>query len=323
MVQAVDKYDALPQPCLTGGLFSRHDKWRWLVHARFGNWEKVLSLGDPACPLTLDLMQGNACQASTPFRHYAYGMAHIASGGSVKATIVKLEKLSQQSGPCTVGNIEMDSMAAINCALSLELTARDRFARGDMRGAAAVLANVTALLDHQRYMEPPLSYYSHWDCLGHVLYLLGELDAASAAFSKSLIYMPRSGWALKGLELVHIAKGDGSAAEAFRSEYRSAWVHSDVELASACPQFDSIAPTARASRDGYAMKPSPLMTLVVTPPKSTADTPSSALDSPIAWLIGGALLLALGIAIRPARRRLDSNTSRGSATSESAPLQPT
>ena len=59
------------------------------------------------------------------------------------------------------------------------------------------------------------------------------------AFHASLRTFPRSGWALYGLFDAYTDRNEPSAAEAWASQLHAAWVHADVELRSACPQFES------------------------------------------------------------------------------------
>lgn len=235
---AVGKHNALQAPLRWS--FNRQDKWSWLVQTRFGRWDRVLALGSPACLRTLDAAARTACMASLAWRYYAHGMALIATGGRADDIINQLSQQVDQQGP-RAASPALPSLHDLDASrlVRLELEGRQQLADGDARGAAAKLFNLTQLLSHLTPSDPPLYYYQAYDCLGHVHYINGELDKAISAFRKSL-EQKRSGWALKGLELAHAAKGRHAEAAAYRAEYFSAWVNADVALTSACPQFDSL-----------------------------------------------------------------------------------
>ena len=281
------RYGAFPRASSCFHMVTNYSGWESLVGIRFGRWNDVLQLGFPSC-------KGRAamswlCQRHLPAKLFAYGMAAeamISTDESIpidsNAALSKLAALSSRTNP-----------AATAVAGWHELSARRAVARGELELAIGLMRNLTVFLEDSLYTEPPTWYYPTWDCLGTLL-LRSPSSAARAAeavsaFEKSLSVFPRSGWALLGLSQAHTALGHTEHADAYRRQHEAEWAYADVDLLSACPQFDSEPPPPPRIRSG---PPTPPPHASSPQPGGTAKAPAAAKNG--AWVFGVGILMFAG-----------------------------
>jgi len=86
-------------------------------------------------------------------------------------------------------------------------------------------------------MEPEPWYYDPRECLGHVLLIRGEPEAALKEFAEALRHRPRTPWALIGAAQAVDALGNSTAANPWKLQFRASMKDADVSISSSCPQY--------------------------------------------------------------------------------------
>jgi tetratricopeptide (TPR) repeat protein len=196
----------------------------WLTLVRFGRWDEVLAIPQPAG--TNDFLVDRALW------HFTRGLALAAkgNGGAAEAeqralagiaSSEEAKKLSSPVFPVT------DVLSVANHWLS----GKTAGARGDARAMIEHLENAVAAEAGIPYMEP-----SYWPlpirpALGAALLQTGDAAKAEAVFREDLKHWPRNGWSLFGLEQALRRQDKTQNADLVAREFEAAWRRADVKLA--------------------------------------------------------------------------------------------
>lgn len=185
----------------------------YTTHAQFSPPETILALPAPADELLLVRVM----------YHYARAVAQAqrkdaAAAGEEIAALTALEGADFSA-------FDAWGIPAKAVAQTARLVAQARLAdaRGDLAGAATLLAQAVAIEDGLAYTEPPYWYYPVRQSLGAVLLRQGRLAEAEAALRESLARVRNNGWALAALAEVHKRQGDAKAEKSARQALSKAW----------------------------------------------------------------------------------------------------
>jgi hypothetical protein len=195
----------------------------WLTMVRFGKWDQVLAIAQPAN--TNDFLVDRALW------HFARGLAFAAKQEVTAAereekaltAIASSEEAKQVSTPIFP--------VADTLAVSAHwLAGKVAGAKGDTREMIAQLEKAVALETALPYMEP-----SYWPvpartALGAALLQSGDAVKAEQVFRDDLKYWARNGWSLLGLEQALRAQGKAQQADDVQRQFTAAWARADVKL---------------------------------------------------------------------------------------------
>jgi hypothetical protein len=185
-----------------------------LTLLKFGLWEELLALPQPAAELAL----------ARALVDYARGTAFAATGrvDSARALVGSVTARREGAPEGTAKGI----MVIAEHSLRGEIAART----GDWGAAEIAFRAAAAVEDGLGYMEPPWWVEPVRHALGWVLLQAGKAGAAAAVYREDLARFPRNCWSMAGLwkSLAADHRPEAAAAEA---EYRAACAQADVELA--------------------------------------------------------------------------------------------
>ncbi len=195
----------------------------WLTLLRFGKWDEVLAVKQPAD--TNDFLVDRALW------HFARGLA-FAAKEKVAAAELEAKALT------AIANSEAAKQAstpifpvADTLAVSAHwLAGKVAGAKGDTREMIAQLERAAELEAALPYMEP-----SYWPVpvrptLGAALLQAGEAARAEQIFRADLKHWPRHAWSLFGLEQALRAQGKSQQADDVHRQFAAAWARADVPL---------------------------------------------------------------------------------------------
>jgi len=195
----------------------------WLTLARFGRWDEVLKVAQPA--VTNDFLMDRAMW------HFTRGLAFAAKqqadqAASEHAEMVKLidseaaQALNNPAFPAT------DTLAVARHWLAGKVAE----ARGDNLTAIEQLQKAVGAEDALPYMEPAFWPIPVRPTLGVALLKAGKTAEAEQTFREDVQRWPRNGWGLFGLEHSLRAQGKDDSAALVRREFAEAWQRADVKL---------------------------------------------------------------------------------------------
>ncbi len=195
----------------------------WLTLLRFGKWEEVLAISEPAN--TNDFLVDRALW------HFARGLAFAAKKDvaaaareekalTAIATSEAAKKLSSPNFPVA------DTLTVSACWLAGKVAG----AKGDTRTMIEQLEKAAAAEDAMPYMEP-----SYWPVpvrptLGAALLQSGDALRAEQIFRADLQRWARNGWSLFGLEQSLRAQGKTQQADDVQRQFAEAWSRADAKL---------------------------------------------------------------------------------------------
>ena len=188
---------------------------------RFGRWEEALK--EPMPPEDFPFARA--------MTHYGRGVALSALGRSSEAAAEKAELDRIAAAIPADATESLNSARDLLAVASRTLAGRMAARSGDRATAVGELAAAVALEDRLKYAEPPDWYYPVRQTLGAVLLEAGQGREAERVYREDLERNPKNGWSLFGLAKALDAQGN-TGADAVRKEFREAWRHADVELAS-------------------------------------------------------------------------------------------
>jgi tetratricopeptide (TPR) repeat protein len=208
------------------GLTSLQHYWITPVYAltRFGKWEAILE--EPAPPDDLIYPLG--------VWHYARGMALTRLGRlhEAKAELARLTEIAANP------ELELVTVWDLNTTDNLIAIAREVLSgeiaatQGDYETAIRHLEAGVDLEDSLVYDEPPTWHAPVRLNLGAVLLAAGRPAEAEKIYRENLETFPDNGWALFGLEQSLEDQGKADEATAIAGQFKQAWQHADIELAS-------------------------------------------------------------------------------------------
>jgi tetratricopeptide (TPR) repeat protein len=196
----------------------------WLTMIRFGRWEEVTAVPQPAN--TNDFLVDRALW------HFARGMAFAAlqnipaaereqAAFQTIASSDEVKKLSTPQFPVA------DALSIARHALN----GRVAGAKGNHAEMVDQLQQAVRAEDAMPYMEPAYWPIPNRPALGAALLRAGDAAKAEQVFREDLKIWPRNGWSLFGLEQALRKQGKAESADLIRSEFETAWKRSDVKLA--------------------------------------------------------------------------------------------
>ncbi len=190
------------------------------ARVRFGDWEEILELPEPAEHLVYP----------RGVWHYARGMALVA-GGDVVAARRELDSVRAMADdpaidPVTIWDLNTTEQML---RIGIEVLA-GRIAQADGLADEAIkhLRHGVELEDALTYDEPPPWPLPVRHVLGATLLEQGKATEAEAVYRRDLEVFPKNGWSLLGLSLALKAGGQSDAAVQIESELDEAWKRADV-----------------------------------------------------------------------------------------------
>jgi len=192
-----------------------------LALAQFGRWDDVLKQPKPADEYPFD--QG--------MYHYARALAFIAKKEFPAATS-EHQAFKSANTPEAVKAVTSEYFPADKVVQVADhtLIGKLALAQGGEDESLLHLAKAVEIEDDISYMEPPFWYYSSKWSLGAAQIQSGHFSDAEATFRKDLEWLPRNGWALKGLATALRNQGKTQAADSVWEEFKKSWKSADVEL---------------------------------------------------------------------------------------------
>lgn len=192
-----------------------------LAMAQFGKWDEVLNQSKPADDYPFD--QG--------MYHYARCLAFIAKADFAAANLeyASFKKANTEEAINAVTSDFFPADKVVELADHV-LQGKLALARGGETAALSHLSEAVAVEDDIAYMEPPFWYYSAKWSLGAAQILTGHFAEAEATFRKDLEWLPRNGWALRGLATALRNQGKTQAADSVWAEFKKSWNSADLEL---------------------------------------------------------------------------------------------
>ena len=209
-----------PTPVLEAPRF-RH--LPWLIKARFGQWDDLLRVRQPATT--------NDYLVDRVMWHFVRGLAFVArrQADDAAAEHAALAKLAHSEEAKKLDNPQFPASSILGVA-DLLLAGKVAEARGDTGQAIAHLEKAVAAEDALPYMEPSYWPYPTRPTLGATLLQAGDALKAEQIFRADLKRNPRNGWALLGLEQSLRAQGKTQSADLVLNEFNQAWKYADVKL---------------------------------------------------------------------------------------------
>lgn len=194
-----------------------------LTLARFGRWDEVLALPQPAA--TNDFL------VDRMMWHFARGLAFTATGkpdlaASEQAELSKLAK-SEAAAKLDAPTFPVTGVIAVAQAW---LAGKIAQASGRAVEAISHLEQAVSLEDALPYMEPAFWPLPVRPALGAAYLQVGDAAKAEQVFRADLARMPRNGWGLYGLEKALRLQEKNHAAEIVSREFRQSWKRADTQL---------------------------------------------------------------------------------------------
>lgn len=195
----------------------------WLTMARFGQWNELLAVPEPA---------GNGDYlVDRVLWHFTRGLALVATG---EAEAAAAEHAALVRWADSEAARKLDSPAfPVSRTLAVPrhwLAAKVAGARGDTQGSIQHLERAVAAEDELPYMEPTFWPVPVRPALGAAWLQAGEAARAEAVFREDLERVPRNPWGLLGLEVSLRSQAKVESAALVRREFARAWQHADTQL---------------------------------------------------------------------------------------------
>lgn len=195
----------------------------WLTLLRFGRWDDVLKIQQPA--------QTNDFLVDRALWHFVRGLAFAAKGNAALAEAERNE-LSRIAGSQEIKTMSSPVFPiADTLAVAVHwLSGRTAGARGDTAEMISQLQQATAAEDKIPYMEPAYWPVPVRPTLGAALLEAGKPAEAEQVFRENLKRWPRNGWGLHGLKQSLEAQGKSDQATDVERQFAQAWSRADVAL---------------------------------------------------------------------------------------------
>ena len=209
-----------PSPVLQAPRF-RH--LPWLTLARFGRWDDVLTIKEPAV--------ANGFMVDRVMWHYVRGLAFAARKQMDPAKEEHHQMLALLKHP-RIAQLDRPRFPATSLFAVAEhlLAAKVAQARGDHAAMTTRFEQAVSAEDALPYMQPAFWSLPTRQSYGGALLQIGEPARAEQVFRDDLNRFPRNGYALFGLEQALRTQGRIQAAESVHRELIKAWEHADVPL---------------------------------------------------------------------------------------------
>lgn len=194
----------------------------WFDRVRFGRWEEIAALPNPAPDLPY---------VSAIWR-YAQGMAAVRQQrlDHARSHLAELSRLAVDPVLDTLMVWDRYPLAHAVRIAERTLAAEVARAGNDPAAALAFLREAAGIEDRIPYDEPPGWHAPTRHALGAALLAAGQADAAEAVYRDELRRNPGNGWSLRGL--AQSLEAQGKDAATVHEELGRAWQNADVVLAS-------------------------------------------------------------------------------------------
>ncbi|GAB3730261.1 hypothetical protein GCM10028862_09400 [Luteimonas pelagia] len=194
----------------------------WFERVRFGRWDEIASLENPAPDLPY----------VTAIWHYAQGVAAVRQGRLDDARTHHAALQPAAADP-SFDSLTMWDRYPLSHAVKIAertVAAELAMAGGDHGAAVDALREAVRIEDMIPYDEPPGWHAPVRHSLGAALLAANRAAEAEAVYREELRRNPGNGWSLHGLQLALAAQGKADAAATVARERDLAWQHADVEL---------------------------------------------------------------------------------------------
>jgi tetratricopeptide (TPR) repeat protein len=195
----------------------------WLTLARFGKWDEILAIREPAT--TNDFLVDRAMW------HFTRGLALAArqQAAAAESEYKAMAKLASSEEARKLSNPNFP--VADTLAVPMHwLAGKVAGAKGDNAGMIAELEKALALETALPYMEPKYWPIPVRTTLGAAFLRSGDAAKAEQIFREDLQSWPRNGWSLFGLERSLRDQGKKQQADDVQRQFADAWSHADVAL---------------------------------------------------------------------------------------------
>jgi len=194
------------------------------VLMRFGKWEEILHVPEPApnLPLARALWRFTRTSALTSLNRMGEAQAEREAFAKAAAAVPKEWQFGNNSAA--------DILAIATRVLDGEISARN----GQFDSAIAQLTEAAHLEDGLRYDEPPDWIQPTRHTLGAVLLRAGKPAQAEQFYREDLRRYPGNGWSLLGLHNALQQQGKTSEAKKTEQKLSKAWKEADVKPAWTC-----------------------------------------------------------------------------------------
>ena len=194
----------------------------WFDHVRFGEWDRIVGVANPAPDLPY----------VSAIWNYAQGMAAVRQQ-RLDAADAYLKALSGLANdPAMETLMVWDRYPLSHAARIAELTLAGELAtaRGDREAGLEALRKAVVIEDAIPYDEPPGWHAPTRHTLGALLLAAGKATDAEKTYREELRRNPENGWSLFGLgQSLRAQKRDREAMEVQR-RFSAAWQHADMKL---------------------------------------------------------------------------------------------
>lgn len=195
----------------------------WLTMLRFGRWDDVLRVPQPA--VTNDFILDRAVW------HFSRGLAFAAQA---RADLAEQEQAALRGIATSEALQKLDSAqlpaSTLVSVADAWLLGKVQQAKGHRAAAIENLEKAVALEDAMPYMEPAYWPLPARPALGAALLEAGEAAKAETVFREDLRRWWRNGWGLLGLEHALRAQGKKEAADLVHRQFDAAWKRADTKL---------------------------------------------------------------------------------------------
>jgi tetratricopeptide (TPR) repeat protein len=195
----------------------------WFHRVRFGRWEEIERLPNPAPDLPY----------VTAIWHYAQAMAAVRRDRLPAAAEHHAALAKIAADPALEQLMVWDRYPLSHAVKVAEKTVRAELllARGDADAAIATLREALVIEDRIPYDEPPGWHAPVRHTLGAALLDAGKPAEAERVYREELRRNPQNGWSLNGLVASLRAQGKTSEAQRAAEQQALAWQHADVKVA--------------------------------------------------------------------------------------------
>jgi tetratricopeptide (TPR) repeat protein len=195
----------------------------WLTQLRFGKWDDVLAVKQPAT--TNDFLVDRALW------HFARGLAFAAKQDAVAAA--RESKLLTEIANSEAAKQVSTPIFPVADTLQVSahwLAGKVAGAKGDTKGMIAQLERALELELALPYMEPSFWPVPVRPTLGAAWLQAGDAVKAEQVFRADLEIWPRHAWSLFGLEAALRAQGKQQQADDVKRQFAAAWARADLKL---------------------------------------------------------------------------------------------
>jgi tetratricopeptide (TPR) repeat protein len=195
----------------------------WITLVKFGRWDEVLAVSEPASTNTFIM--------DRIMWHFARGVSSAAKkqADDAASELEAMKKLIHSDDAKALDNPHFPAGGVLQVAEHM-LAGKVAAARGNSAEAITALQKAVEAEDALPYMEPPYWPFPTRPALGAAYLQSGDGARAEQTFRDDLKKLPRNGWGLFGLEQSLRQQNKAAAAESVQREFKQAWKNSDVPL---------------------------------------------------------------------------------------------